>query len=379
LIEDVGVFNRGIGEQSDVTRKEMYVFEDRSGRPLALRPEGTASVVRAFVQHHPTTPWKVWYLTPAFRYEQPQEGRYRQHHQLGVEAIGTDDPGVDVEVMALAWRFYGEIGLRDVLLQLNSMGDAACRPAYLELLANHLGAHESELCDEHARTWRENPLRVLDCKRSPCVDVTEKGPMLLDHLCEPCASHFLAVREGLSAIEIPYQLTPRLVRGFDYYTRTTFEFASTALSSAQNAVGGGGRYDGLVAELGGEPTGGIGFGSGVERLALALDAESVTEPGRRIDAFVIDTTGGAASLVLVEELRRVGLSVDRAYDRRSMKAQMKLADRSGARVALIIGPTEFQSGTVTMRDLRGADGDRQSQIHRGEVAAAVRRLCSGTD
>jgi histidyl-tRNA synthetase len=379
LIEDVGVFNRGIGEQSEVTRKEMYVFEDRSGRPLALRPEGTASVVRAYVQHHPTAPWKVWYLTPAFRYEQPQEGRYRQHHQLGVEAIGTDDPGVDVEVIALAWRYYGEIGLRDVRLLLNSMGDATCRPAYIELLMEHLSAHESELCDEHARTWRENPLRVLDCKREPCVRVTEAGPMLIDHLCDACAAHFAAVREGLAAIEVPFRIEPRLVRGFDYYTRTTFEFASTALSSAQNAIGGGGRYDGLVAELGGEPTGGIGFGSGIERLSLALDAESVAEPPRAMDVFVVDTTGGQASLSLLEELRRAGVAADRAYDGRSMKAQMKLADRSGARVALIIGPAELESGTVTMRDLRGADGERQSQIARGDVVATVRRQCVDTD
>ncbi len=376
LFEDVGVFHRGIGEQSDVARKEMYVFEDRSGRRLALRPEGTASVVRAFVQHHPVTPWKVWYLTPAFRYEQPQAGRYRQHHQLGVEALGTDDPTLDVEVITLAWRFYEAVGLRQISLMINSMGHRACREPYLELLRQHLETHEGELCDEHRALWRTNALRVLDCKQESCVGVTAPGPMLIDHVCEECRAHFQIVRDGLDSLGVTYSVNPRLVRGFDYYTRTTFEFVSGAMNSAQNAVGGGGRYDRLAEELGGDPTSGIGFGSGLERLMLALEAESIVAlDDSSIDVFIVDTAGGQSSLVLVEALRAVGLSAERSYDQRSMKSQMKLADRSGARLALLIGPRERESDTVTIRDLRGTDeAQRQHSVALLDATATVLQL-----
>ncbi len=373
VFEDVGVFHRGIGEQSDVARKEMYVFEDRGGRTYALRPEGTASIVRAFVQHHPTTPWKVWYVTPAFRYERPQAGRYRQHHQLGVEVLGTEDATLDVEVIALAWRFYESVGLRRVTLLVNSMGHAACRAIYLEHLSAHLSAHASSLCDEHREGWSRNPLRVLDCKKEECVAVTNAGPMLNDFLCDDCREHFAVVTAGLDAVGIAWAHAPRLVRGFDYYTRTTFEFIAEALGSAQNAVGGGGRYDRLAEQLGGEPTSGIGFGSGIERLMLALEAEGVALPAPALDAFVVDTTGGTAGLALVETLRAAGLAADRAYDGRSMKSQMKVADRSGASVALLIGPQEMASGTVTIRDLRNSDvADRQHSVTLADVVSAVR-------
>ena len=380
MFEDVSVFNRGIGEDSDVARKEMYVFEDRGGRRLALRPEGTASAVRAFVQHHPTTPWKVWYVTPAFRYERAQAGRYRQHHQVGVEVLGTDDPVVDVEVIALAWRFYEAMGLKQVELLVNSMGHAGCRAPYLEMLSAHLAAYESELCDEHKGDWRRNPLRVLDCKRAPCRTVTDAGPMLIDHLCDDCRTHFDVVTGGLDALGINWTLAPRLVRGFDYYTRTTFEFSSRALDSAQNAVGGGGRYDRLAEELGGEPTSGIGFGSGVERVLLALEAEHVAPLANpRTDVFIIDTADGRTGLVLGEKLRSRGVAVERGYDGRSMKSQMKLADRSGARLAVIIGPSEISSGTVTMRDLRRAtDGDRQMSVPLADVDSAIAELLAET-
>ncbi len=380
IFEDVGVFVRGLGEVSDVFRNEMYVFTDRGDRTLALRPEGTASVVRAFVQHHPTTPWKAWYVTPAFRYERPQAGRYRQHTQLGVEVIGTDDPLVDVEVIALANATYRAVGLRRVRLLVNSMGDRACRPAYVERLSAHLAAHESELCDEHRERWRQNPLRVLDCKREPCVVVTAEGPMLLDHLCTECRTHFAVVREGLEAVGIVSEVNPRLVRGFDYYTRTTFEFVSEVLESAQNAIGGGGRYDGLVEELGGPAVSGIGFGSGVERILMVREREGAQEPlvHRVLDAFVVDTVGDAAIQRLVESLRGAGLAVDRAYGARSMRAQMKVADRSGARAALLYGPEEAASAAVTMRDLRAAsDEGAQRRVPFDEVAAAVRALVNG--
>ncbi|MDE3064713.1 MAG: histidine--tRNA ligase [Acidobacteriota bacterium] len=374
LFEEVGVFNRGIGEDSDVAKKEMYVFSDRGDRVYALRPEGTAPVVRAFIQHAPTTPFKAWYVAPAFRYERPQAGRYRQHTQLGVEVLGTDDPAVDVEVIALAARFYERIGLTRVSLMVNSMGHAACRAEYLAILSDYLSAHAGELCDEHATRWAQNPLRVLDCKQPECVAVTDAGPQLSDHLCADCREHFAAVTRGLDALGIAWTRNPRLVRGFDYYTRTTFEFAAQALDAAQNAVGGGGRYDGLSEQLGGPAVGGIGFGSGVERLLLAREAEGVTHDllRRTLDVFVVDTTGTDAATPLVDELRAAGLAVDRAYDGRSMKAQMRVADRSGARWAVIVGPQEVAAGEVTMRDLRGDESaTSQRRVARADLVAAL--------
>jgi histidyl-tRNA synthetase len=378
MFEDVGVFNRGIGEQSEMATKEMYVFTDRGNRTHALRPEGTAPVVRAFIQHSPTTPWKAWYVTPAFRYERPQKGRYRQHHQLGVEVLGTDDPAVDVEVIALAYRFYEAVGLTRFRLLINSMGDAVCRAAYLKLLRAHLAAHADELTDDHKYTWNSNPLRVLDCKDANCIAVTNAGPMLIDSLCPECRAHLDKVIGGLSSIGIASELDPRLVRGFDYYTRTTFEFVSDALESAQNAIGGGGRYDGLAEQLGGKPTSGIGFGSGIERLLLVREAEGVamgTLVKRDLDLFVIDTTGNDVATTLVDELRGAGFATDRAYDNRSMKAQMKVADKSGARLALLVGPKELEAGEVTIRDLRSDNFEQaQRSVARNDVVDAVAEL-----
>ena len=375
MFEDVGVFHRGIGEHSDVASKEMYVFQDRGERTYALRPEGTASVVRAFVQHQPTTPFKAWYVTPAFRYERPQAGRYRQHHQLGAEVLGTDDPALDVDVIALAWRFYQSLGLTQIRLLLNSMGHVECRGRFVEVLRGHLDEHREQLCDEHRVTWDKNPLRVLDCKKAACLEVTDAGPTLPDFLCADCHAHFGHVRAGLAQLNIEVTLDPRLVRGFDYYTRTTFEFVADALGSAQNAIGGGGRYDGLSEQLGGKPTSGIGFGSGIERLLLAREAEGVTSNliNRTIDVFVVDTTATQVASSLADQLRNAGFAVDRAYDGRSMKSQMKLADRSGARVALLIGPQELEAGQVTMRDLRSDDFEQaQRRVAREELIDVLR-------
>jgi histidyl-tRNA synthetase len=377
LFEDVGVFLRGIGEQSDVFTKEMYVFQDRGERRYALRPEGTASVVRAFVQHQPTTPWKAWYATPAFRYERPQAGRYRQHYQLGVEVLGSDDPAVDVEVIALANGFFRDVGLRRVRLLVNSMGHEMCRSAYVLRLSEYLAAHEDQLCEEHRKIWRQNPLRVLDCKRDPCVEVTANGPLLIDHLCPDCRTHFDQVLTGLASLGIESTLDPRLVRGFDYYTRTTFEFVADALEGAQNAIGGGGRYDKLAEELGGKPTSGIGFGSGVERILLARSAEGVTSEllNRTLDVFVIDTSGHDVATVLVERLREAGFATGRAYDQRSMKAQMKVADKSGARLALLLGPEEIETGEVTIRDLRSEDfAQAQLRAAQSDIVSTVTNL-----
>jgi histidyl-tRNA synthetase len=277
-----------------------------------------------------------------------------------VEALGTDDPDLDVEVLVLAWSVCSALGLTRVTLLLNSLGDDACRPAYLEGLRSYLA--EQRLCDEHAESYASNPLRVLDCKREICRAATEEAPGLVDNLCDPCAAHFSRVRAGLESLGVRYVMQPRLVRGLDYYTRTTFELAADSLESAQNAVGGGGRYDKLAEALGGPATPGIGFGLGIERLLLACDAEDVfPTPGSTVDVWVVDTTGGTAALAVTHELRAAGISADRSFDGRSMKSQFKSADRSGARVAVVVGEREVESGLVTVRDLEHGDERRVSR------------------
>ena len=374
MFEDVGVFRRGVGEGSDVVTKEMYEFEDKGGRQLALRPEGTASVVRAFVQHRPLIPWKAWYATPAFRYERPQAGRYRQHHQLGVEVLGSDDPDVDVEVIALLDTYLRGLGLTRLELRVNSMGDKTCLPVYRELLAAFLAAHTDELCSEHKAVWQKNPLRVLDCKREECVRLRENAPRLADSLCEECQRHFARVLSGLEALGIAYVRDEFLVRGMDYYIRTTFEFAATALDAAQNAVGGGGRYDGLAAALGGPETPGVGFGSGIERVLLAAEAEGIELSSAQLSAFVVDLTDGAVARDLTHELRAHGISADRAFDQRSMKAQMRQADRSGARVAVIIGEADLAAGNVTLRVLAGDSAGQQQVVERAHLIPTIMEL-----
>jgi histidyl-tRNA synthetase len=369
--EELGVFQR-LGESTDVVRKEMYEFEDRDARRMALRPEGTAPVVRAYAQHRPPLPFKAWYVAPSFRYERPQAGRYREHHQMGVEVLGTDDPDVDVEVITLAARlFAADLGLTRVTLRLNSLGDAECRPAYRELLLAYLAAHRDELCDEHRDRIEVNPLRVLDCKRPACTAVTADAPRMLDHLCDPCRTHFQRVRAGLDVLDVAYTIDTGLVRGLDYYMRTTFEFTAEALDSAQNGIGGGGRYDGLAEELGAPPTPGIGFGLGVERILLACDAEAVfPAPATRVDVFVIDTVGGSTALELTHALRDAGIRADRAFDGRSMKAQFKQADRSGAELAVIAGPDELADGQVKVQSLTSAG---QELVAIGDVVDHVKK------
>jgi histidyl-tRNA synthetase len=348
----------------------MYDFEDKGGRHLALRPEGTASVVRAWVQHRPTLPFKSWYAAPSFRYERPQAGRYRQHHQLGVEALGTDDPYLDVEVIALASGLYDDVRLTQVRLLLNSLGDVTCRPAYLDALRAYLVEHRDELCDEHKTRIEENPLRVLDCKRESCVRVTANAPRMVDHLCDECAAHFERVKAGLEELDISFEIAPRLVRGLDYYTRTTFEFQAPALETAQNGIGGGGRYDGLTEQLGGPSTPGIGFGIGIERVLLACDAEGVfPAPAAAVDVFVVDVTGSAARK-LVHDLREAGMRADQAFGGRSMKAQFKLADRSGAQLAVVVGPDELERGIATVQSLTSND---KEEVKLEAVADHVKR------
>ena len=374
VFEDIGVFQR-LGAANEVVTKELFEFFDKGDPPrhLALRPELTASVCRAFAEHRPTPPWKIWYTGPQFRYERPQAGRYRQFSQVGVETLGTDDPHADVEVIALGVRFYEALGLGRVRLLVNSLGDSESRPAYEAALAGYLQSRRAELSEQSRVTLERNPLRVLDSKRDEDQPVIAEAPLMADFLSGASAEHFAAVLAGLDSLCAAYEISPRLVRGLDYYTRTTFEFAADALDAAQNAVGGGGRYDGLVEDLGGPPTPGIGFALGVDRILLACEAEGAfAEAPAAVQVFVVDVAGGQSAVVLCDRLRQAGLGVDRAFDSRSMKAQMKRADRSGATVAVIVGPDEQAAGAATVRDLRPGGGQRQ--VPETEVVAAVAEI-----
>jgi histidyl-tRNA synthetase len=369
MFEDVAVFAR-IGAGTDIVRKEMYDFRDKGDRHMALRPEATSSVVRAYVQHRPPTPWKVWCLTPAFRYERPQAGRLRQHHQLDVEVIGTADPDVDVEIIALGAAYLDALGLRRWRLRVNTMGTPADRVAYAATLGDWLRGRAGDLAPEDREKVETHPLRVLDSKRPETQAAIVGAPRIaLDGASQ---AHFDRVQAGLRALDIPYELDPGLVRGIDYYTHTLFEFQSEALDIAESTIIAGGRYDGLVEQLGGPPTPAIGFGSGIERMLLACDAEGVLPaPERVLDVFVVDTTDGSAARDLAQELRAAGLRTDRAYDGRSMRSQMKAADRSGARVAVIVGEQEAADKTATVRDLGRAE---QEIVPRDQVVDRVRTI-----
>ena len=358
MMEDLGVFQR-VGEATDVVTKEMYDFVDRGSRHVALRPEQTASVCRAFAQHRPLTPWKVYYAGPNFRYEKPQRGRYRQFDQVGIEVLGADDPYLDVEVMALGWEFYRRLGLRQVTLLVNSLGEPDDRALYVANLHEFFTANIDAMSPESQITLAKNPLRVLDSKRPADADILSRAPRIASFYSPEAASHFEAVQHGLTDLGIPFTLDTTLVRGLDYYRRTTFEFQGGTLDSAQNALGGGGRYDGLVESLGGPPTHGIGFALGLDRTLLACDDEGVfAPPTKAVDVFVVDTTGGHEALRITSELRAASISADRAYENRSMKSQMKVADRSGAQVAIIVGSNELEAGVITIRPLRGEDAQR---------------------
>lgn len=359
LVEDLGVFLR-VGEATDVVTKEMYDFADKDGTRIALRPEMTAGTVRAFVQHSPPVPWKVWYSGSNFRHERPQKGRYRSFDQVGVEVLGVDDADLDVEVIALGWRFYERLGLRHVRLLLNTLGEHADRARHTDAVRSYLEARRDELSEQALETLDRNPLRVLDSKRPQDRAVVADAPTVAEHLSDAAAEHFERVRDGLDALGIPYTIEDRLVRGLDYYRRTTFEYVADALDAAQNAVGGGGRYDRLAEDLGGPPTDGIGFALGVDRILLACDAEEVfPAPELTMDAFVVDLVGGEAARDITHELRGAGVSADRRFGGGSMKAQMKAADRSGARFAVLVGSDELAAGEVTVRDLRGDAGQRR--------------------
>jgi histidyl-tRNA synthetase len=365
LLEDLAVFTR-IGDATDVVTKEMYDFIDKGDRHVALRPEFTASVCRAFVEHRPTLPWKVWYSGPNFRYEKPQRGRYRQFDQVGVEVLGVNDPYLDVEVITLGWQFYHRLGLRQVTLLVNSLGEPGDRARYVEALRAHFTAAGDALSEQSRVTLAKNPLRVLDSKRDQDTEFIASAPTIDAFWSPAAAQHFRTVCAGLEALGIRFTVDLKLVRGLDYYQSTTFEFVGGTLDSAQNALGGGGRYDGLVESLDGPPTAGMGFALGIDRTLLACGDEGVFDaPDTSVDAFVVDTTGGMQALLITNQLRAAGISADRAYEGRSMKAQMKAAHRSGAAFAVIVGDDELAAATVSVRPMR---------VHGDQFAVATQEL-----
>ncbi len=358
VFEDTALFARGVGESTDVVSKEMYTFADRGDRSVTLRPEGTAGVMRAVIEHgldRGQLPVKLSYAGPFFRYERPQAGRYRQLQQVGVEAIGVDDPALDAEVIAVADAGFRRLGLTGFRLDLTSLGDDSCRPQYRDLLRAFLsGLPLDELTMARAEA---NPLRVLDDKRPEVRELTTDVPLMLDHLCASCRDHLVAVRRHLDALGVAYVINPRMVRGLDYYTKTTFEFVHDGLG-AQSGIGGGGRYDGLMAQLGGQSLSGIGFGLGVDRTLLALQAEGViVDSPTRCEVFGVPLGEQAKDrmVTLAGKLRAAGVGVDVAYGNRGLKGAMKAADRSGAKFALVLGERDLAAEQIGVKDLSSGE------------------------
>ncbi len=354
--EHTELFHRGVGDTTDIVQKEMYTFEDRGGRSITLRPEGTASVVRASVESslfREGLPVKVYYIAANFRYEKPQAGRLREHHQFGVECFGAAGPEADADIIALAYTYLSTLGIKKTELQLNSIGCPECRKKYNEALKAYFEAHRDGLCETCLDRLGRNPLRLLDCKEEKCREINKDAPLLSDYLCQECAEHFAGVKAALDSVGIKYTENPKLVRGLDYYTRTVFEFVSNAIG-AQGTVLAGGRYDGLVEELGGQPTPGLGFGSGIERVLLQMEAEGVQlEDNSKPDLFIAAADEEARKAVgpLVLALRASGVAVERDLMGRGVRAQMKYASKIGAAYTIVIGTDEIEKGQVKIRDM----------------------------
>ena len=372
--EHTELFTRNLGETTDVVSKEMYTFETRGGKSLTLRPEGTAPAIRAFVQHNlgavlPVN--KMYYIGRLFRYERPQAGRYREHTQLGIEAVGSQNPAIDAEIISLAVSFFQSIGIQQFQLKLNSIGCPKCRPAYRQALVDYVSDKVDQLCESCAQRYKLNPMRMLDCKNEGCKEVLASAPKFTDYLGDECAEHFAQVQAYLRELGIDYVLDPTLVRGFDYYTKTAFEFVSGELG-AQNAIGGGGRYDNMVEEIGGQPTPSMGFGLGLDRLMLTLEAMDVELPVLSgVNAFIATMGEKAheAAVKLVWDLRQKGVSADMDYTGRSLKAQMKLVDKYGAKFAVILGDNEIESQVATVKNMSTSE---QKNVPFAELADALR-------
>jgi len=363
MFEDTGLFVRGVGEGTDIVDKEMYTFEDKGGDSLTLRPEYTAGIVRAYLEHGMHTrpqPVKVYSVGPIFRYERPQAGRFRQHTQFNVEAIGEADPALDVETMSVAYHLYQALGFRGLSFQLNSIGCPICRPGYVQRLVAYYRGRQAEICVDCIRRLARSPLRLLDCKEERCQPVIAEAPRIDVDLCPECARHFALVLSYLDRLGRPYQLNHRLVRGFDYYTRTVFEVWAQGIG-AQNALCGGGRYDGLAEVLGGLPTPGVGFASGIERIILLMRQQETAVPPVPEPQILVATQGDAAKAAgvdLVTAWRHGGVAAQLAFGERSLRAQLRQANRAGVHYVVIIGPEEMAQGLTTVRDM--ASGEQWS-------------------
>lgn len=378
VLEQTELFVRGVGQHTDIVSKEMYTIPSRDGdekESLTLRPEGTAPVMRAYLEHslgQKSPINKLYYIASIFRYERPQAGRYRQHHQCGVEAIGSQDPALDVEVIGLGIHYLRALGIEGHVLELNTIGCPTCRPAFREAIRAAVGPVLDRVCEDCRRRYEVNPLRIPDCKKEDWERLSVTLPDPAATLCEACGGHFAAVLEGLEAQKIPLRRNPRLVRGFDYYTKTVFEITHAALG-AQSTLVAGGRYDGLIEELGGPPTPGVGFGSGIERVLLVLETQGVELPIARLRPVFVATTGGAAreaGLALLYRLRDAGVPADTDYLGRSLKAQLKHAGRLNARYVVILGEDELASGAATLRDM---DAASQEAVPMAEVVTRIQR------
>lgn len=361
VLEYTELFARGVGEGTDIVEKEMYTFEDRAGRSITLKPEGTAGVVRAYIESglaNGPQPVKLYYITPFFRYERPQAGRLREPHQFGVEVFGSKDAAADAEVMWIAQEILLRLGLTDTSLLINSLGCERCRPAYTKDLKAYLEKHAEELCGACRQRIDRNPLRVLDCKEEKCRSIIEHAPVITAYLCEDCREHMQNLEAYLSALGLSYTVSPQLVRGLDYYTRTVFEFV-TSESGAQSTVCGGGRYDHLVKSLGGPDQPAVGLGMGLERLLLAMSAAGVRAPAPMpLDVYVAvhgSTRERISAVALVRELRIAGLASDVDLTDRSVKAQFKYANKLHARFVLVIGERELESGTVVVKNMESGE------------------------
>lgn len=376
IFEDAQIFTKTVAGGTDIVDKEMYIFEDKSGQELALRAEGTAPVCRAYLEHglfNLPQPVKLYYIGPAFRYERPQSGRYRQHHQFGFEALGEADPALDAEVIEMSQHFFYSLGLSQFIIQLNSIGCKVCRPGYLEVLKQHYSGYTDRLCPDCKVRLVKNPLRLLDCKKPACQEMAKTAPKIADYLCHECQLHFESVQKYLGVMRIPFQLNPRLVRGLDYYTRTVFEIEPQE-NGAQSTLGGGGRYDNLIEELGGKPTPAVGFAAGLERIILNLKKQKLDIPALpKPDVFLAYLEGEAKieATKLASELRKDGIPVIMATGDKSLKGQMRQANSLGIACALILGEEEVSKRNVILRDMRSGE---QKTILLAEIARFLKQV-----
>lgn len=374
IFEDTSLFSRSAGEYSDIVQKEMYTFEDRGGNSLTLKPEGTPAVCRAYIQHgmsNQPQPVKLYYITPIFRYDRPQAGRYRQHYQFGCEAIGEADAALDAEVIDMAWAFFKSLGLTRLTLQINSIGCKQCRPKYLSELTDYYAGHVAELCSDCKTRLEKNALRLLDCKQESCQKLADNAPKNAACLCDECQEHFSQLQKYLEILGIPFEVNHRLVRGLDYYTRTVFEIQPEE-EGGQSTLGGGGRFDYLIEELGGKPTPGMGLGMGIERTIINLKKENIAVPVLPSLKVLITNVGEEArdeAMKLAARLRQEGISAASTVGGKSLKAQLRQANSTGVRYAIIIGEDEIKSGTATVRDMTDSS---QKTVPAGDLPAILK-------